>query len=92
MISDKLIKKTFEYFDEFSHDEIVVNPSLPILYFGNLEDYKKSKIKVVTVGKNPSDNEFRLNKNDDFSFVRFPKWDKNQKNLIDSLNSYFEEM
>ncbi len=90
MISDKLIKKTLEYYKKHKDKKVVVKPSLPILYFGNLYAYSKSKLKVVTVGKNPSDNEFRLNKNNPYSFVRFPEWDEKSENLISALNSYFE--
>ena len=71
MISNKLIEKTFEYFDNFKNKDVVVAPSLPILNFGNLDAYANSELKVVTVGKNPSDNEFRFNKSDSFSFIRF---------------------
>lgn len=59
-----MIEKTLEYFDTHKNNELVVKPSLPILYFGNLDAYRKSELKVITVGKNPSDNEFRLNKDD----------------------------
>ena len=91
MISKRLIKKTLEYFDKHRHNfDVVVKPSLPILYFGDLESYKKSELKIITVGKNPSNNEFRLKKNDNFSFVRFSEWDEDKKNLVESLNSYFD--
>ena len=62
MISNELIKKTFDYYDKFKDYDVVVSPSLPILYFGDLASYEKSDLKIVTVGKNPSDNEFRLKK------------------------------
>jgi len=91
MISQNLIDKTLQYFDKYSKEDFVVKPSLPILYFGNLEDYEKSKLKVVTVGKNPSDNEFKLKKNDNYSFCRFKNWDPDARNLIESLNPYFED-
>ena len=90
MISEKLIEETCDYFDEFKSYDMVVKPSLPILYFGDLSAYKKSKLKVLTVGKNPSDNEFRLRKADSFSFVRFSNWDESTRNLIPTLNSYFK--
>jgi hypothetical protein len=91
MISSKLIEKTFNYFDKFKNYHIVASPSLPILYFGDLTSYHLSNLKVVTVGKNPSDNEFRLKKDDSFSFVRFSNWDEASRNLIPTLNSYFED-
>ncbi|MFN6037231.1 MAG: hypothetical protein ACK452_02090, partial [Bacteroidota bacterium] len=67
-----------------------VKPSLPILYFGDLIRYKDSPLKIVTVGKNPSLNEFRIKENENFSFIRFPKWDEKSKNLEEVLNTYFE--
>lgn len=91
MINQNLINKTKEYFKTYSGKEFVVNPSLPILYFGDLDAYENSPIKVITVGKNPSDNEFKLKKNDSYSFCRFVKWDKDRLNLIESLNPYFED-
>lgn len=90
MISKKLIDKTLKYFKKYSGEDFVVKPSLPILYFGNLKEYEKSKLKILTVGKNPSDNEFKLKRNDDFSYSRFPKWNPAKLNLTESLNSYFE--
>jgi hypothetical protein len=95
MISGKLIDKTFDYFKKSKSNNdtknIIVSPGIPILYFGNLEDYEKSKIKIITVGKNPSDKEFRLKKNETYSFARFPKWNEKKQNLMEALNSYFEE-
>jgi hypothetical protein len=91
MISKDLIAKTFNYFNQFKNEKVVINPSIPILYFGDLDQYLKSPLKIITVGKNPSKNEFRLKKNDNYSFVRFPKWDEEEKNLIETLNDYFGE-
>ena len=36
----------------------IVDPSVPILWFGNLKEYMDSPTKIVTVGINPSKNEF----------------------------------
>lgn len=90
MLSTDLLNKTLSYFNQFQNEHFVVMPSLPILYFGDTVSYKNSSIKIVTVGKNPSVNEFRLKKTDDYSFIRFPKWNENDKNLQESLDSYFE--
>lgn len=35
-----------------------VAPHVPILYFGRLSEYQKSDLRIVTVGLNPSVNEF----------------------------------
>lgn len=46
----------------------IVYPSIPILYFGDRDACIKSRIKIVTVGLNPSFNEFPS----DRPFARFP--------------------
>lgn len=89
MISNKLLIKTIKYFEEHIENEIIVKPSLPILYFGDLNAYKNSRKKVLTVGKNPSVNEFKENKSESYSFLRFNLWRPEEKNLIETLNNYF---
>jgi hypothetical protein len=91
MISNKLLEMTFDHFNKNKNKNVVVSPSLPILYFGDLNSYRKSELKIISVGKNPSDNEFRMKKTELFSFVRFSIWDESKQNLIDSLNPYFED-
>lgn len=62
----------------------------PILWFGDREAYKKSKIKVITVALNPSETEFCNNdkkkKTHDNTF-RFPKYGES---LEDAYNEYFK--
>lgn len=48
--------------------EVVVDPAVPILYFGDLAGYRRSPIRVVTVGLNPSRGEFPA----EDPWVRFP--------------------
>ncbi len=90
MLSEKLLQKTFDYYNHFKKDSSIVQPSLPILYFGDLEAYSKSNLKVITVGKNPSDNEFKELKNGPISYFRFNIWNPKSPNLINTLNSYFK--
>ena len=45
-----------------------VSPSLPILFFGNLHAYYSSRMRILTVGLNPSLHEFPV----DSPFRRFP--------------------
>jgi hypothetical protein len=90
MLSNKLLQQTLSHFNRFKNEAHVVSPSLPILYFGDLRAYEGSPLKIVTVGKNPSLNEFRLRATDDFSFARFPLWNENTQNLEEALNPYFE--
>ena len=84
-----LLNRTFEYYQSIQHKSDVVSPAIPILYFGDVNAYFESKIKIITVGKNPSSIEFRSNKDEPYSFLRFPDWEKEQNYAV-ALNSYFE--
>ena len=46
---NNLIKKTIIHFNQFKNRKWVVKPSIPILFFGNLENYKNSKLKIIHV-------------------------------------------
>jgi hypothetical protein len=74
----------------------ITNPSIPILYFGDLTKYLESEIKIITVGLNPSHIEFP-----EYSrFTRFAdaesldttkKWSKSEvATYLQSLNDYFK--
>ena len=80
---------TQEYFRRKHYIQEVVTPSIPIMYFGDFEAYKKSSVRIVTVGLNPSNNEFQRNDRELPSFFRFPEWEKNNR-YLETLNSYFE--
>ena len=69
MMRQDIIDKTFKYFYKFKDDDIVVNPSLPILYFGDLKAYNESNRKILTVVINPSNNEFKIKKQTCIHFV-----------------------
>ena len=80
---EKLIDKYLQDYKNKLNLEIVVKPSIPIIWFGDIEKYLNSKIKVITVGLNPSDKEF--------TELHFPQGlDYNNKDVIYfSLNDYF---
>jgi hypothetical protein len=86
---DVILKKALEHYQQFQHEYYVVSPALPIVYFGDLQAYLSSKIKIVTVGKNPADIEFRLKDDINYSFIRFLNWEQEQ-NLQHTLGCYFE--
>ena len=85
----ELAKITQNYYMQNLHLSEVVNPSIPIMYFGDYEAYIKSKIKIITVGLNPSNIEFQKDSKSNLSYFRFPKWE-NDKDYIGALNNYFE--
>lgn len=85
-----LLEKSMLHYDEYKSKKFIVSPSIPILYFGDIEEYYSSKIKVVTVALNPSSNEFKQTKDSEHSsFFRFSDWEKN-KNHYSALNKYFK--
>ena len=63
----------------------VVKPSIPIVWFGDMERYSRSKKKVVTVGLNPSLKEFE---GDRFEQVNLDAPDAIDR-LTETLNNYF---
>jgi hypothetical protein len=78
--------------DSFSRNislKEVVNPSIPIMYFGDYLSYRKSKLKIITVGLNPSNLEFQENTNSSPSYFRFPQWEIDN-NYLEALNEYFK--
>lgn len=75
--------------------EAVVRPSVPIAWFGDLEAYLDSPLRVITVGLNPSRLEFPITD----PFLRFPKardltgksLDAEREAYVDAMSSYFRE-
>jgi ribosomal protein S27AE len=65
-----------------SHDSSIpiTSPSIPIVYFGDLPEYMRSGLKVITVGLNPSYHEFPSRNR----FMRFPE--AKDVNLSDNLS------
>lgn len=92
ILSQSLWSDVIRHFNKNKTQEYIVNPSIPILFFGDLESYQKEKTKIITVGLNPSNTEFRLNKEDNYSYVRFPDYDGSIYSLEKSLNNYFKNV
>lgn len=64
----------------------------PIKWFGNRQAYEQSKIRVVTVGLNPSDKEFREEDGEEFtSELRFPEFNPNNEATLEhAFNCYYD--
>tara|TARA_B100001173_G_scaffold279910_1_gene262995 strand:- start:2607 stop:3527 length:921 start_codon:yes stop_codon:yes gene_type:complete len=93
----KLLKKCEEHYELFKNKEIVldqikkkyvVKQSIPILFFGDIEEYFSSKIKIVTAALNPSDKEFI--DEDSKPIDRFPEKNKKDNNYT-ALKNYFKK-
>lgn len=70
----------------------VLKNLIPILWFGDLNKYFNSDIKIVTVALNPSNNEFG-NIKKDIAYntqYRFPDYDSTIESLIIAYNNYFK--
>ena len=88
----ELLKKSIKHYNEFKRHDYIPKPSLPILFFGDVEQYSKEKFRIVTAALNPSDIEFRETKSSgSFSFFRFPYYQEDsEKTLYISLRDYFK--
>jgi hypothetical protein len=87
-----IINDCWREFNAFSANYKVM-PSIPILWFGDMEAYLRSQTKVVSVALNPSELEFREQKDSVFSIeTRFKDFldDFNPDNYYDVLNGYFK--
>lgn len=89
----KIIQDCAADFDSFN-DPIKVMPAVPVLWFGDLEEYWKSEKKIVTVALNPSEIEFSSGSSKGFSVsVRFPglggKNPYTAPEYYQSMNDYF---
>lgn len=64
---EDLIQYTWDYFHSYTSENwkgitkegCITYPSIPVLFFGNLDQYEKSKLRIITVGLNPSKEELR---------------------------------
>ena len=84
-----VVKKTWRAFDRAGL--VKRHSAAPILFFGDLDAYRASPLRVVTVGKNPSMKEFPA----DGRFQRFPGLadSSNRKPglYLKAMSAYFRE-
>jgi hypothetical protein len=88
--TEELLHESLKIYEAHKDNPCVITPSLPILYFGNLPEYRNSNFKVITAALNPSDMEFKELQASEPSFVRFPKFESSVGSLYEALNGYFE--
>ena len=89
-----LIRASWQVYKQTEGQTFLVKPSIPILWFGDSERYFSSKLKVITVGLNPSREEFP----EQDRFLRFDSARKVYPRILDgacygeylkALNGYF---
>ena len=85
-----LIKAENNRFKSLNFSNNIVPNSIPILWFGNYQKYESSELKIITVSLNPSDNEFKIKKTDNYSTnYRFPSFNGTVNSLYKAYNEYF---
>ncbi len=76
-------------FDHVAGRTWCVIPAVPILFFGDIEAYRASPLRVLTVGLNPSRREFPA----DQPFRRFPLAEgslgRKPSRYLDAMSAYF---
>ena len=74
-------------FDRVADRTCRVTPAVPILFFGDLDAYRASPLRVVTVGLNPSRKEFPAGE----PFRRFPLAKRNRESsrYLNAMSAYF---
>ncbi len=79
----------WQAFDRAADRTCRVTPAVPILFFGDLDAYRTSPLRVVTVGLNPSRKEFPAGE----PFRRFPlaegSRDREGPSYLDAMSAYF---
>ena len=83
-------ERAWRAFDRISGRPWRVTPAAPILFFGDLDAYLSSTLRILTVGKNPSWQEFPACD----PFRRFPllsgdSRDRDPDRYLDAMSAYF---
>ena len=95
ILSEKLLRESIDYYNELKSLDCVVKNSMPIVFFGDIDNYIKQDYRIITAALNPSDVEFLNNKNDDYSCIhRFPDYNNTTVSLEKSCknNTYKYEI
>ena len=92
LLSTEILSDALNYYDDMKTENFVVSPALPILFFGDIDSYLSQDFKIITVGLNPSNSEFRLKKEETYSFARFPDYSGDEFSLEETLKNYFKEL
>ena len=89
---DDIIKQFIEDFKSNKDNPVIVG-FMPIIWFGNIDNYLNSKKRVITIGLNPSRKEFpEMEDNQRFQRMNLDSMvdSKMISDLKQNLNSYFD--
>jgi hypothetical protein len=90
-----LIRESWQVYAQFQDQPFLVKPSIPVLFFGDSNQYFSSELKVITLGLNPSRVEFP----EEDRFLRFNKARRIYPHIVggfddeylQALNGYFHK-
>jgi hypothetical protein len=90
----RLLPRSWAAYDRLRTHDFIVRPAIPILFFGDSDRYFASRLRVITVGLNPSKAEFP----EQTRFSRFPSMEntaapvrRKPSRHLKALNAYFRE-
>ena len=85
----RAVEKAWCAYDNAAALSVRVSPSVPVLFFGDLDAYRQSHLRVLTVGLNPSRQEFPAGR----PFLRFPFAEgpagREPGRYLEALSSYY---
>ena len=92
ILTKKLLKEFIDYYNELKSLDCVVKYSMPIVFFGDIDNYIKQDYRIITAALNPSDIEF-LNQNNENNYSckhRFSDYNNTTVSLEKSCKNYFK--
>ena len=83
-----LARTAWQQYRDVEGESWRVTPGAPVLYFGDLPKFEASDVRIVTVGLNPSNQEFPVGA----PFCRFTGVDTDDATqYLSALNAYFRQ-
>ena len=96
ILSKNLLEDSIEHYKEYkekiiNEKKLIVQNSIPVLFFGDLKSYLENDFKIVTAAINPSPMEFKTRKEDKWhsTKIRFEDYDGSYESLETAYSNYF---
>ena len=90
-VIDTLLKEYIADFIDKKDFSFVVQNSIPIVWFGNIDAYDQSPTRILTIGLNPSKEEFPKHAPPRFDRIDVELLKSSTDFLTNTLNNYFEK-
>ncbi|MBQ4274293.1 MAG: hypothetical protein IJB94_04910 [Clostridia bacterium] len=90
-VIDTLLKEYIADYINKKDYSFVVQDSVPIVWFGNIDAYDQSPTRILTIGLNPSKEEFPKHAPPRFDRIDVELLKSSTDFLANTLNNYFEK-